>query len=824
MDDLFEEAEVAAPGRRGRLLPVEPDRDAIAAIARCSAGAERPVLVLGTDVWADGAEVRGPATGRGARPAGDHQRHGPRRHPRRPPAAGHQGPVGRLRPVRPRRRRRRPAGLPARLRPVRRQGGRPAGSVVHLADSPGQLSTQRRAGRVGVRRPDRCASYRCSRRVIGQPSKPDWTAWTTRLAETAQAAAARDAELLAADTDPIHPARIYGELVGRLADDAVVIGDGGDFVSFAGKYVEPKRPGGWLDPGPYGCLGAGLGAAIAARIARPSAQIVLLLGDGAAGMSLMDVDTLGPARPAGGDGGRQQLVLGVGEAPDAVPVRVRRGGRARAPDVVRQGRPGARRRRRDRRASPATSAPRSTGRSLPTRRTSSTCSPTPRSRTRARRRACVSVARSCEIRLARDRRARAGRAGSPWTPTSPTASSPPTTTTPVTCSTPPIARPTPSSGSRTRDGDLVGTVTFCPPGSAVPRDLASRIRASSGCWPSPRRTGPRRGTRPGRALLRPLPRPRVRRDGDLQHGPDDQRPCAVRDVWLHPRAGTRLLPRARRLTARLPRPSAGANGALVRRSSCQASCAPKDTLNRSHQRLTLVSSLEIDRRREFVVLVAVVALEVAELDVVAVVEDVPAVRPVDHGRVGDPHLDVRAVAGVEILEPQAPATCRQARGRRRGRWSRARARSARPAASTFGSARSWSAPRLGGGRSDRARSPRPPGHDRDRLVDRLVGPQRPGLEHEQRDRERDGSNAEERPHEHDAWQAGLGIASVPSTSARRYGSLTRSRESRSTAAPGTCSRSTMTRVISARPTSRAVGSAPRPRTGRAGRRRGPTSP
>jgi thiamine pyrophosphate-dependent acetolactate synthase large subunit-like protein len=61
---------------------------------------------------------------------------------------------------------------------------------------------------------------------------------------------------------------------------------------FAGKFVEPQRPGGWLDPGPYGCLGAGLGAAIAARLARPSAQITLLLGDGAAGFSLMDVDTL----------------------------------------------------------------------------------------------------------------------------------------------------------------------------------------------------------------------------------------------------------------------------------------------------------------------------------------------------------------------------------------------------------------------------------------------------------------------------------------------------------------------------------------------------
>jgi acetolactate synthase-1/2/3 large subunit len=77
-----------------------------------------------------------------------------------------------------------------------------------------------------------------------------------------------------------------------LADDAVVIGDGGDFVSFAGRFVEPARPGNWLDPGPFGCLGTGLGYAVAARLARPSAQVVLLLGDGAAGFSLMDVDTL----------------------------------------------------------------------------------------------------------------------------------------------------------------------------------------------------------------------------------------------------------------------------------------------------------------------------------------------------------------------------------------------------------------------------------------------------------------------------------------------------------------------------------------------------
>jgi acetolactate synthase-1/2/3 large subunit len=116
--------------------------------------------------------------------------------------------------------------------------------------------------------------------------------WLPRLAEAVRAAVARDVPLLASDAEPVHPARVYGELLPVLDDDAVVIGDGGDFVSFAGKYIEPVRPGGWLDPGPFGCLGTGLGYALAARLARPAAQVVLLLGDGAAGFSLMDVDTL----------------------------------------------------------------------------------------------------------------------------------------------------------------------------------------------------------------------------------------------------------------------------------------------------------------------------------------------------------------------------------------------------------------------------------------------------------------------------------------------------------------------------------------------------
>ena len=85
---------------------------------------------------------------------------------------------------------------------------------------------------------------------------------------------------------------MYGELGKRLARDAVVICDGGDFVSYAGKYVESYTPGCWLDTGSLRVsrhrprLRDG-GAGRASR-----RQIVVMLGDGAAGFSLMDVDTL----------------------------------------------------------------------------------------------------------------------------------------------------------------------------------------------------------------------------------------------------------------------------------------------------------------------------------------------------------------------------------------------------------------------------------------------------------------------------------------------------------------------------------------------------
>jgi acetolactate synthase I/II/III large subunit len=264
-------------------VPVlEPDPEDVARAAALVAGAARPVIIAGSDVYAGDAvgalreaaeALRVPVfangMGRGALPP---------EHPlafakaRRVALGGADVVVV--------------IGTPLDFRLGFGDFG--DAQVVHVVDAPSQRATHVTptvspagdlrlvlAGFAGYAGP-----------------REDHEEWVTTLRAAEDKAKARDAEAMAADTDPIRPARIYGELRRVLDRDAVTIGDGGDFVSYAGRYLEPGVPGAWLDPGPYGCLGTGLGYAMGARLTYPDRQVCVLMGDGAAGFSLMDVESL----------------------------------------------------------------------------------------------------------------------------------------------------------------------------------------------------------------------------------------------------------------------------------------------------------------------------------------------------------------------------------------------------------------------------------------------------------------------------------------------------------------------------------------------------
>ncbi len=281
MDVIFASGTGPVPDRatpRG----LDPDPDDVAAAARLLAEAERPAIIVGTDLYFSGAfdelravveQLRIPmfanGLGRGCLPA-DHELSFSR-------TRGLLKAEGDLVCV---------IGTPLDFRLGFGKFG--SAQVVHIVDHPDQRATHTSPA---VSPAGDLAAILHGIADHGG-SLADHEPWIARLRDAERAAWAADEPAMHDERDPIAPARIYGEVRRVLDRDAIVVCDGGDFVSYAGKYIEAYQPGCWLDAGPYGCLGTGLGYLTAARITHPDRQVIAMMGDGAAGFSLLDVDTL----------------------------------------------------------------------------------------------------------------------------------------------------------------------------------------------------------------------------------------------------------------------------------------------------------------------------------------------------------------------------------------------------------------------------------------------------------------------------------------------------------------------------------------------------
>src|SRR5919201_198438 len=85
----------------------------------------------------------------------------------------------------------------------------------------------------------------------------DREAWLGRLREAETVWWDEHRAQIDSDAAPIHHYRLGAELDRVLDPGTVVIGDGGDVVAAVSRVLRVHRPGHWLDPGPFGCLGIG---------------------------------------------------------------------------------------------------------------------------------------------------------------------------------------------------------------------------------------------------------------------------------------------------------------------------------------------------------------------------------------------------------------------------------------------------------------------------------------------------------------------------------------------------------------------------------------
>lgn len=86
----------------------------------------------------------------------------------------------------------------------------------------------------------------------------------------------------------MHPNRVLAALRDVLPQDAIVVADGGDFLSFARVGLPAST---YLDPGSLGCIGVGTAFGIAAGLVHPQRTVVVATGDGAFGFNAMEIDT-----------------------------------------------------------------------------------------------------------------------------------------------------------------------------------------------------------------------------------------------------------------------------------------------------------------------------------------------------------------------------------------------------------------------------------------------------------------------------------------------------------------------------------------------------
>lgn len=145
-----------------------------------------------------------------------------------------------------------------------------------------------------------------------------WDAWIEELRVREREREEDMAELAREKTQYINPLSLCYKIDRALADDSVLVMDGGDFVATAAYVIRPRGPVSFLDPGVFGTLGVGAGFALGAKLCRPEAQVWILYGDGSAAYSLAEIDTfarhgIGVVAVIGNDGAWTQIQRGQQE-------------------------------------------------------------------------------------------------------------------------------------------------------------------------------------------------------------------------------------------------------------------------------------------------------------------------------------------------------------------------------------------------------------------------------------------------------------------------------------------------------------------------------
>lgn len=127
--------------------------------------------------------------------------------------------------------------------------------------------------------------------LLDQTQKPQADNWRTAFKADMESLLAERAEEARIATLPMHPRRALAEIRAALPEDAIVTLDTGNTCLQAADRLAHYAPLSLITPLDFGLVGFGLAAAIGAKAAAPDRPVVAVMGDGAIGYTMIEIQT-----------------------------------------------------------------------------------------------------------------------------------------------------------------------------------------------------------------------------------------------------------------------------------------------------------------------------------------------------------------------------------------------------------------------------------------------------------------------------------------------------------------------------------------------------
>ena len=185
-----------------------------------------------------------------------------------------------------------------------------SGKIVQIDLDGNELGRNRRVD-IGIQADSGLALEQLAK----ETGKLEFAGWVAEIRADEDKRRAKMLLEIESNDSPPNPLRVCNELGKRLSPNDIVIGDGGDFVATAAYVLKLEWPQLWMDPGPLGTLGVGPGYAMAAKLARPDSNVVLVYGDGSFGLHALEFEAMA----------RQQIPVIALIGNDAAWTQIRRG-------------------------------------------------------------------------------------------------------------------------------------------------------------------------------------------------------------------------------------------------------------------------------------------------------------------------------------------------------------------------------------------------------------------------------------------------------------------------------------------------------------------